>query len=137
MISNNGRKNKNKLKQRKNKLLKDVKITQNAYQKILELKNDNQNIFIRVMITSGGCAGKQYHILMDDYIGETDYLLRKRFHNKNSVFIVIDEESLNFLHNSKIDYSEDLEFSGFTINNPNITGTCSCGNSFSCKECSI
>ncbi len=115
------------------KLLKNFSISKEAIERINELKQDNQEIFIRIMITSGGCAGHQYHILMDDYIGETDYILRKRYKNKNSPYVVIDEASLEFVKNGKLNYAESLEFSGFSIENPNAKATCNCGNSFSCS----
>ena len=117
----------------KYKLLKDIKLTKNAKSRIEELKEENNDIFIRIMITSGGCGGKQYYILMDDYIGENDYVLRKKFKNKLSIFIVIDESSLKYLHNSTIDFENKLEFSGFKIKNPNAKATCNCGNSFNCS----
>ena len=116
----------------KKRLLTNFSITKNAKERIDEIKQDSQDVFIRIMITSGGCAGHQYHILMDDYIGETDYILRKRYKHKNSVYVVIDETSLEFVKGSKLDYTNDLEFSGFKINNPNIKFTCHCGESFSC-----
>ena len=115
------------------KRLTDFKITSNAKTRIDEIKEENNDIFIRVMITSGGCAGHQYYILMDDYIGDSDYVLRKKFKNKIKVYVVIDEQSLEFLHNSKMDFEDSLEFSGFKIINPNVTATCNCGNSFSCS----
>ena len=122
---------------KKNKTLTDIKLTKAAKERIDELKNENKDVFIRVMIISGGCAGKQYYILMDDYIGETDLILRKRNakYHENLPYIIIDEASLEYLHNIKIDYSEGLEFAGFKIDNPNIQGTCSCGNSFTCDNC--
>ena len=118
------------------KLLTNFSITKNAKERIDEIKQDGQDVFIRIMITSGGCAGHQYHILMDDYIGETDYILRKRYKHTNSVYVVIDEVSLAFVKGSKLDYTNNLEFSGFQINNPNAKFTCHCGESFSCPgEC--
>ena len=152
------------------RILTDITLTENAKQRIDELKQDNKNIFIRIMITEGGCAGKQYYILMDDYIGETDYVLQQesnnhilssqrptnkttitektnsasnctdtlQSYNQENIYIVIDENSLEFLHNSTIDFENKLEFSGFKIDNPNISATCNCGNSFTCSgECVI
>lgn len=170
--------------------LTDFKITKNSIAKIDELKKDNKSVFIRVMVTTGGCAGHQYHILMDDYIGETDYVLtqqggdcdinkdgneksvidgndnfvtKKNDNSKNEkkkkrrvdadnkkkkttsknlkttsivqdlIYVVIDEASLEYLHNSTMDYTDSLEFTGFHIDNPNVTATCNCGNSFTCN----
>ena len=130
---------KNSKSRNKMKLLtkKDITLTKQAINRINELKCENSEVFIRVMITTGGCAGKQYCILMDDYIGETDFCLRKRFNNKLSVYVVIDENSLKYVKGSKMDFADGLEFSGFTLKNPNITAMCNCGNSFSCNECEL
>ena len=130
---------KNSKSRNKMKLLtkKDISLTNQAINRINELKCENSEVFIRVMITTGGCAGKQYCILMDDYIGETDFCLRKRFNNKLSVYVVIDENSLKYVKGSKMDFADGLEFSGFTLKNPNITAMCNCGNSFSCNECEL
>jgi iron-sulfur cluster insertion protein len=38
--------------------------------------------------------------------------------------------SMNYLLGSKIDYVEGLQGAGFKIENPNATGRCGCGNSF-------
>ena len=130
---------KNSKSRNKMKLLtkKDITLTKQAINRINELKCENSEVFIRVMITTGGCAGKQYCILMDDYIGETDFCLRKRFKNKLSVYVVIDENSLKYVKGSKMDFADGLEFSGFTLKNPNIKAMCNCGNSFSCNECEL
>ena len=108
----------------------EIKLSKEAQERIDELKTDNPDVFIRIMIIPGGCAGNKYHILMDDYIGETDKVLQI----KGKIYVVIDEVSLEMLTGSTLDFSDQLEFSGFTIQNPNITATCSCGNSFSCTE---
>lgn len=115
------------------KLLNNFNITDKAKQRIDEIKEENKNIFIRIMITTGGCAGHQYHILMDDYIGETDYVLQLNDkNNEKLVYLVIDETSLEFVKDGTIDFEDNLEFSGFKIDNPNVKATCNCGNSFSC-----
>ena len=119
------------------KILKDIKITRNAKKRIDEIKAENENVFIRIMITRGGCAGYQYYILMDDYIGETDFVLIRKKNRKELIYIVIDEVSLEHLHNSIIDFNDTLEFSGFMIKNPNAKLICNCGNSFNCNEGAI
>ena len=108
-------------------------MTRKAKARIDEIKLDNKDIFIRVMIVNGGCAGSQYYILMDDYIGDADFVLTRKKNGEDLVYIVIDEVSLENLHNSTIDFSDEIEFSGFKINNPNVKSVCDCGNSFNCN----
>jgi iron-sulfur cluster assembly accessory protein len=47
------------------------------------------------------------------------------------VKVVVDSASLQYLSGASLDYKEGLMGAGFSINNPNTTRTCGCGNSFS------
>ena len=50
---------------------------------------------------------------------------------QSGIRLVIDPLSYQYLAGSVIDYKEDLQGSRFTVENPNATTTCGCGNSFS------
>ena len=45
--------------------------------------------------------------------------------------VIVDAQSLMYLKGIKVDYVESLQGSGFKIENPNATGGCGCGSSFS------
>ena len=45
--------------------------------------------------------------------------------------VYIDKKSLFFLNGSELDYMDGLTGAGFKFRNPNATGTCGCGESFS------
>jgi iron-sulfur cluster assembly protein len=57
---------------------------------------------------------------------EDDYILEQ-----NGVKVLLDSYSQNYLKGASIDYIDSLMGSGFKINNPNVTKSCSCGHSFS------
>ena len=118
----------------KRKILNSFFLSRKAKSRIDEIKSDNKDIFIRVMIVKGGCAGYQYYILMDDYVGENDLILMKKniHYNEELIYVVTDKESFKFIKNGKLDFNDSFEFSGFTIKNPNAKRTCNCGNSFNC-----
>ena len=42
----------------------------------------------------------------------------------------VDRMSAPYLRGARIDWLETLQQSGFTIDNPNVHGTCACGDSF-------
>ena len=46
------------------------------------------------------------------------------------VRVIIDPESLQYLHGSEIDYCDDLTGTGFRLKNPNAVRSCGCGTSF-------
>ena len=54
-----------------------------------------------------------------------------RVFEKNELKILVDSKSLLFLSGTELDFSDGLNGTGFTFNNPNAKRTCGCGSSFS------
>ena len=50
---------------------------------------------------------------------------------KDSVTLLVDPMSLQYLTGAEIDYQDNVQGSQFVIKNPNATTTCGCGSSFS------
>ena len=44
--------------------------------------------------------------------------------------LVVDRMSAPYLDGAVIDFTDTIEKQGFTIDNPNATGSCACGDSF-------
>jgi len=83
---------------------------------------------LRVYVEKGGCAGMQYGMTLD-FIQEGDEVL-----DQDGVQVMVDQESLEFLRGSTIDYCDDLAGTGFRIKNPNAVRSCGCGTSFESAE---
>ena len=49
----------------------------------------------------------------------------------DEISILVDNNSMNFLNGSKLDFINDLLGSYFKVSNPNASSTCGCGTSFS------
>ena len=49
----------------------------------------------------------------------------------DGVKLVIDEKSGLYLEAVEVDFQDNLMGKGFVFNNPNASGTCGCGSSFS------
>lgn len=81
--------------------------------------------YLRVRVDGGGCNGYSYKFLFEDTQNSDDIATEK-----DGVTVLIDSVSYNYLLGSVIDFVETLEASQFTINNPNATSQCGCGNSF-------
>lgn len=79
----------------------------------------------RVAIRAGGCSGYSYDFLFDDKRDE-DYEIVT-----GDVKVVVDPQSMRFLKGSTVDFVDGFQSSGFTVKNPNATGGCGCGSSFS------
>ena len=48
----------------------------------------------------------------------------------DGVTVVVDRMSVPYLNGAVIDFVDTIEKQGFTIDNPNATGSCACGDSF-------
>ena len=79
----------------------------------------------RITVEAGGCSGFEYSFGFDEPKPDDTAL------QCGGITVVVDEQSLPYLQGSVIDYYEDFQGSGFAVKNPNSTGSCGCGKSFS------
>ena len=105
-----------------------ILFTDTAASKVKELIDEEGNIALklRIYVTGGGCSGLQYGFTFDENVNEGDTMVEK-----NSVSLLIDPMSFQYLEGAEIDYSDGLEGSHFVIRNPSAQTTCGCGSSFS------
>jgi iron-sulfur cluster assembly accessory protein len=84
---------------------------------------------VRLKILAGGCSGLEYKLDLlqaGETAGDADRAIES-----NGVTMLMDLKSAIHVTGSVIDYESGILRRGFRINNPNATGTCSCGDSFS------
>src|SRR5947207_6473318 len=80
---------------------------------------------LRVRVVPGGCSGFQYSLNIEEESRQGDFIL-----NEHGVRLFVDMFSAQYLNGVQIDYVTGVMGSGFTFNNPNATGSCGCGTSF-------
>lgn len=81
---------------------------------------------LRVSVQPGGCSGFKYGLLIEDAPAEDDLIVQ---HDGFRMFV--DPFSAQYINQVEIDYVSSMQGSGFTFKNPNATGGCGCGSSFS------
>ena len=81
---------------------------------------------LRVSVQPGGCSGFKYGLLIEDAPAEDDLVL-----DQGEFRVFIDPFSAQYISGVIIDYVSSMQGSGFTFKNPNATGGCGCGSSFS------
>lgn len=101
-------------------------LTQAAVNRIKTItKDESEKTFLRIGMKTRGCNGLSYTL---DYTKE-----KAKFDievEQDGVKIFMDSKAQLTLLGTEMDYMEDKLSSGFVFNNPNIKGTCGCGESF-------
>ena len=102
--------------------------TDNAAKKVKELieEEGSPDLKLRVFVSGGGCSGFQYGFTFEEEVNDDDTQVQK-----DTVTLLIDPMSLQYLMGAEIDYQDSLQGSQFVIRNPQATTTCGCGSSFS------
>lgn len=106
-----------------------VTLTASAVAKVAELmaREEDEGLALRIGVRPGGCSGFSYEMYFDTAIDEGDVVSDY----DGGVKLVVDPQSLEMLSGAEVDYKDSLSGAGFHINNPNVTRSCGCGNSFS------
>lgn len=105
-------------------------LTNSAIRRIREICKAKPDVIgLRIGVKQRGCSGLTYTL---------DYATEKDKHDveivKDDIKIFMDRKAQLTLIGSEMDYKDDKLSSEFVFNNPNITGTCGCGESFTVKN---
>jgi iron-sulfur cluster assembly accessory protein len=106
-----------------------VFFTDTAREKLVELIGEQRAVgkeaHLRIMVQGGGCAGFSYGMFFDNQERPGDNVS-----DVDGVKVLIDDETLEMVAGSEVDYADSLLGRGFTVKNPNAASTCGCGHSF-------
>ena len=106
-----------------------LNVTENAASEIKKFMASEQDLpetsGLRVRVVPGGCSGFQYSLNIEEDSRQGDFIL-----NEHGVRLFVDMFSAQYLNGVEIDYVSGMMGSGFTFKNPNATGSCGCGTSF-------
>jgi len=107
---------------------KTVNLTDSAVAKVRELiaSEEEAGLALRMAVRPGGCSGFSYEMYFDAQI-DTDDIVEEF----DDVKVLVDPQSAEMVRGATLDYKEGLMGAGFAIENPNVTHSCGCGNSFS------
>ncbi|XP_032403205.1 iron-sulfur cluster assembly 2 homolog, mitochondrial [Xiphophorus hellerii] len=104
-----------------------VHLTESCVKRLSEIMEKGE--YLRIHVEGGGCSGFQYKFSVDRNKNEED-----RVFEHGGVGIIVDQESLEFVKGSTVDFSQELIRSTFQVlKNPQADHGCSCGSSFSVK----
>lgn len=106
-----------------------ITLTEPAVGKVADLlaQEGDDDLALRVAVRPGGCSGFSYEIFFDSQIEASDVV--EEF--GSGVKVAVDDQSVEMLRGSTLDFKDGLMGAGFAMDNPNVTKSCGCGNSFS------
>ena|SRR5687768_1353946 len=84
------------------------------------------SVGVRVSVQAGGCSGASYGMEFAEKPEEGEITLQA-----NGVKLFVHPMHAALLNGVSIDFHDELMGGGFKIANPNATGGCGCGKSFS------
>jgi len=105
-----------------------VKMTSTATEKVQNFIQEHGvegDVGLRVAVLPGGCSGFQYGLNIEDGPESDDEVLEV-----DGVRVFVDPFSAQYLEGVEIDYVSSMMGQGFTFRNPNASGGCGCGSSF-------
>lgn len=96
---------------------------------IEDQKASLEGTVLRIGISAGGCSGYEYKLGIGSVtdVDQSKELLSEQ----HGIKVAVDKRSALHLDGTTLDFFDGLEKRGFTFNNPNVTKSCGCGNSFS------
>ena len=104
-------------------------LTKKAEEKVKEILSEQPEPYagLRIQVVGGGCSGFQYRMGFDkNFNDQSDAIFEF-----DGLKVFIDKSSFLYMEGAEVDYVEGLHGAGFKFNNPNSTGSCGCGSSFS------
>ncbi len=106
----------------------DLLLTEKAIQRVNQLlaRDEHAGYGLRISVANGGCSGFSYQLKFEKEPASEDIVWVR-----DGVNVYIDRASARYLNGTVIDFVAGLYGGGFKFSNPNATGTCGCGTSFS------
>ncbi|GDY25637.1 MULTISPECIES: iron-sulfur cluster assembly protein IscA [unclassified Agarivorans] len=90
------------------------------------LNNRGAGAGVRLGIKTSGCSGMAYILEFVDQLADDDQVFES-----HGVNVIVDEKSLLYIDGTELDFVKEGLNEGFVFNNPNVSGECGCGESFS------
>lgn len=103
-----------------------ITLTEKAQNRVKNLiDGDPEKTALRIKVVGGGCGGMEYKLDLVDAPEEGDKVL-----DGDGWTVYVDKKSYLFVANTVLDWKEDVMGARFDFQNPQVTGTCGCGQSF-------
>lgn len=104
-----------------------ISLTESAAKQIKkQLDKRGSGVGLKLGVKNSGCSGYAYTIDYADEISEGDQVFEQY-----GVKVITTQDDLAVIDGIELDYRREGINEAFKFNNPNVTGMCGCGESFS------
>ena len=104
-----------------------ITLTENAARHIrAQLEKRGRGLGLRLGVKRVGCSGLAYTMDYADAIGDSDAVFES-----HGAKVVVERSTLDYLDGTQIDFRKEGLSESFKFENPKVTATCGCGESFS------
>lgn len=105
-----------------------ISLTTSAAERVSSyLGRRGHGVGLRLGVRKTGCSGFAYVVDYADEVRDGDIV----FDDANGVKVVVDASALDLLDGTEVDFVRDGLNEAFRFRNPNVSGECGCGESFS------
>lgn len=94
--------------------------------RVMEEKQLGDESGLRLGVKGGGCSGFSYVMNLEPRPARGDEIFESA-----GLRLFVDPKSYLYLEGTEVDFNDDLNARGFVFKNPNSSGSCGCGASFS------
>ncbi len=106
-----------------------INLTDKAITEVKRIMSEQQleeGTMLRVSVSGGGCSGFSYVLGFEKEAADGDDVLQF-----GDLQVALGKDAVPYLDKTIIDFNDEVTKRGFVFNNPNASGTCGCGSSFS------
>ena len=103
-----------------------LSLTERAARQIKkQLEKRGTGIGLKLAVKKSGCSGYSYALDYADSLNENDAVFEDF-----GVKVIVHADDMPFVEGIELDYRREGINEAFKFNNPNVKGTCGCGESF-------
>ena len=103
-----------------------ISLTKSAAERVSKyLAARGQGVGLRLGVKKTGCSGYSYVINYADDVADEDVVFENR-----GIKIIVGPDALPLIDGTEVDFVKNGLNEAFSFRNPNVTGECGCGESF-------
>lgn len=106
-----------------------ILLSENAANQIKrQLEKRGSGLGLKLGVKKSGCSGYAYTLDYSDEIGKDHEVFETL-----GVKVIVHKDDLPFIDGTRLDYRKEGINASFRFDNPNVTGSCGCGESFTTR----